>query len=94
MSAGRGGETFGRELSAEANATVRVAVLREEPVAAWVGPVADWLEARTGDESVFEERVEAILREGVPDAPLPEALIQLDVAQHSTGAAEASHASG
>ena len=48
-------------------------------------PAARWLEARTEADTVFAETVEPLSRDGIPDMPIVEALIHLDLASVESG---------
>lgn len=54
----------------------------------WAAPAARWLEARTEADAVFAETVEPLSRDGIPDMPIVEALIHLDLARRGVGAVQ------
>jgi len=61
-------------------------MLRKIILAPWTGRAAQWLEARTEVDATFAERVEPPAREGLPEIPILDALINLELARRCTGA--------
>jgi RNA polymerase sigma factor (sigma-70 family) len=67
-------------------ATEWARTLQSNQLNPWADQAALWLTARTENDDVFAERVEPLSRDGIPDIPILDALIHLDLAQRSTGA--------
>jgi DNA-binding CsgD family transcriptional regulator len=61
--------------------------LRTTPLAPWTDRAAQWLEARTEDDT-FAERVEPLADAGLPEIPILDALINLELYQRSSGAVQ------
>ena len=62
--------------------------LRTTPLAPWTDRAAQWLEARTEVDDTFAERVEPLARAGLPEIPILDALINLELYQRSSGAVQ------
>ncbi|WP_256714426.1 LuxR family transcriptional regulator [Microbacterium sp. RU33B] len=58
--------------------------LREAEVIPWGAQVARWLDARIHDDERFADIVSPISQNGIPDFPLLEALIHLDLARRTS----------